>query len=98
MFEIGGKYICGGRTFWCVDIDGCVDLCSAGSHIFVEKDSAMFKKVGQLEPGQSYKARLSFSDFKKRDSYTVKAVQGREVLLSNGVGIPLDIFASMFYE
>lgn len=99
MFEVGAKYVCGGRIFWCIDIDGYdrADMCCMGTHLIVTPaNGGMFKKVGEIETDSPYTARLSFGELRRGVSYTVKEFNGRQVRLNNGVQLSLESFASIF--
>lgn len=98
---VGQRFLCGGRTFWCVDThaDGSVTLCSGGVEFSVSEKmlATSYVYLGRVREGNNYVAGVGSSDVVRGNTYTVSKVgEDGTVTLSSGLSMPLCTFMKVF--
>ena len=101
MYKIGGKYICGGREFWCVGIaekEKHVVIRSGLVSIVVPMDKfeGGFKCVGEITARATYTAKFSDGGVVAGKPYTVESFEGNFVVLAGVGAIDIAKFATLF--
>lgn len=101
MPKVGEKFICGGREFWCIRVDGDNGSASMVSgaaviHAPLSTFEENFKQVGALESGYSYTAKNSGKGVVAGKEYMVTGVSADRVLLDKTMPLSLMAFAALF--
>ena len=101
MPEVGGKYVCGGLTFLCTEVDEAKSTatmsCNGLTNVYpFSIVNSTFKKYGSLMVGEAVTCRRDYLELRATATYTITDFSGSTVTLNNGMRLNIAIFASLF--